>query len=271
VLRPKEFPVIRTITEGSEACLQTSVVRLDQTRSPRVVTVVSTIHIGLPSYYDELNAIIDAHDGTVLYEGIGSLSESEIEALSPQERAIYERLAPLHDLYEKFAKPLGLVFQGNAIHYDREHWVNADVPLKQLLGMWADQKLPPLPLGHLPENLFESESSKRIASMLLLQEPLILSTFNTLRSFLPMLRRFNDVLIDKRNRAAISAFDAADPQRDVLIIYGAGHVEGLMDALRERWYWRKSETWHTAFRGESLLGDPLARIKSAFGLAGTHR
>jgi len=257
--------VIRTITEGSEAALQTAVTRLDQSRSDREVKIVSTIHIGLPSYYDELNGIIDSFKGTILFEGIGSLTEAEIAGLSDQERKIYERIAPLHELYEKLAGPLGLVFQGTALHYDRERWVNADVPLKQLIGLWADQKVPLLPLQHIPDEIFQSEANKRMAMMLLLQEPLILSLFKGLRTFVPTVRRFNDVLIEERNRAAIRAFDAVPADQDVLIIYGAGHVSGLLDALRDRWYWRKSESWHTAFRGESLFGDPLARMRDLLG------
>ena len=211
--------MIRTVTEGREACLQTAVTVLDQTRSPRTVTIVSAIHIGLQSYYDALNAVIAAHDGAVLYEGIGALTEEEIAALSPQERAIYERIAPLHELYEKFARPLGLVFQGRALHYDRERWINADVPLKQLLGMWADQKLPPLPFEHIPDELLENERARRVAMTLLLQEPLILSLFNSVKGFLPTLRRFNDVLIERRNAAALAAFDALPVEQNLSLIH----------------------------------------------------
>ena len=257
--------MIRTITEGSAACLQTAVARLDVSRSPREVTVVSTIHIGLPSYFDELNDVIDNHNGVILYEGIGSLTDEEIASLTPEERRIYERVAPLHELYERFAGPLGLVFQGKALHYDRDHWINADVPLRRLLTLWADQRLPPLPFDKLPEELFATESSKRIAAMMLLQEPLILSAFNSLRTFVPALRRFNDVLIEERNRAAIAAFDAVPSDQDTLIIYGAGHVSGLMDALRDRWYWRRSETWYTAFRGEPIMANPVGHLKDMFG------
>ncbi|HLZ72228.1 MAG TPA: hypothetical protein VKV26_20170 [Dehalococcoidia bacterium] len=257
--------MIRTISDHVEASLQTAVTVLDQTRSPRTVGIVSVIHIGLQSYYDELNDLIARHDGAVLYEGIGSLSEEEIAALTPRERAIYERLAPLHDLYEKFAGPLGLVFQGKALHYDREHWINADLPLKQLLGIWADRDLPPLPFEHLPAELFEREQSQKMAAAVLLQMPRILSAFNGLRGFIPTLRRFGDVLIERRNQAAIAAFDALPADQNALIIYGAGHTAGLLDALRERWYWRKSETWHTAFKAEAAL-DPFRRIKSLLGI-----
>lgn len=261
--------MIRTITEGDEARLQTAVTTLDQSRSPRVVTLVSTIHIGLPAYYDELNEVVAAHGGAVLYEGIGSLTPEEIDALTPEEKAIFERISPLHELYEKLATPLGLVFQGTAMRYDREHWINADMPLKRLLALWKDAKAPPLPLDKLPDNLLESESSKRLALQMLLQEPLILSTFNALRGVVPPLRRFSTVLIEERNRAAMDAFDNVPADQDVLIIYGAGHIQGLLDALRERWYWRKSETWHTALRGDPLFGGGLRTLLG--GIAGGRR
>jgi hypothetical protein len=246
--------MIRTVYEGDQALLQTAVTRLSQTRNPRTVTLVACIHIGLPSYYDELNAIIAAHRGAVLYEGIGSLSQEEIEQLTPEERAIFERLVPLHELYKKLAAPLGLVFQGDALHYDREHWINADIPLRQLLAYWKDAKAPPLPLEKLTDQLLENEASRRFAIQLLLQEPLILATFNLLRTWVPPLRRMSQVLIEERNRAAIEAFDRVPPDQDALIIYGAGHMSGLLEALRDRWYWRTGESWHTAIRGETLFG-----------------
>ncbi len=257
--------MIRTITEGGQSCLQTAVTVLDQSRNPRTVTIVSTIHIGLQSYFDELNQIIERHNGPILYEGIGSLTDEEIASLSESERRIYERIAPLHEIYEKFAGPLGLVFQGTAIHYDKDRWINADVPLRRLLNLWDDQKLPLFFFDKFTYEIFTTESSKRIATIMLLQEPLILSTFNTLRTFVPALRRFNDVLIEERNRAAIAAFDAVPADQNALIIYGAGHVSGLMDALRQRWYWRKSETWHTAFKAESSIADPFSRVRDLIG------
>jgi hypothetical protein len=259
--------MIRTITEGDEALLQTAVTTLDRSRSKRLVTLVACIHIGLPSYFDELNQLIAAHKGAVLYEGIGALTPEEIDSLSPEEKAIFERLSPLHELYEKLATPLGLVFQGTALHYDREHWINADIPLRRLIANWKDVKAPPLPIDKLPTDLLESEASRRFAVQLLLQEPLILQAFNGVRSWLPPLRRMSDVLIEQRNQAAIDAFDRVDPDEDVLIIYGAGHMQGLLDALRERWYWRKEESWYTALRGESLFGGGLKSLLG--GLAGS--
>src|SRR5438132_605509 len=77
-------PVNRTSSAGSQSSLQTAVTRRDQSRSAREVTVVSTIHIGLQSYFDELNQVIARHRGAVLFEGIGSLTEEEIAALSPE-------------------------------------------------------------------------------------------------------------------------------------------------------------------------------------------
>ena len=58
----------------------------------------------------------EARNEVVLYEGLGSLTESEIAELSPQERSVYRALAPLHGLYRALAQSLRLVFQGEALN-----------------------------------------------------------------------------------------------------------------------------------------------------------
>ncbi|MFN8559551.1 MAG: hypothetical protein U0531_20170 [Dehalococcoidia bacterium] len=54
------------------------------------------------------------------------------------------------------------------------------------------------------------------------------------------------MLIDERNAAALAAFDATEPGRDVIITYGAGHVPGLIDGLRARGYVSEGRDWVTA-------------------------
>jgi len=67
----------------------------------------------------------------------------------PEDRVAtsHRALAPLHELYGALAESLGLVFQGEAIHYDRERWLNADLPLRVLIQRWADSGAPILPLA----------------------------------------------------------------------------------------------------------------------------
>jgi hypothetical protein len=212
------------------------------------------VHIGLPDYYNRIQALIAAHEqagGVVLYEGVGSLTAAEIADLSAPERAIYRALAPLHELYRALARGLGLVFQGEALRYDRERWINADLSLRELVRRWSDAGAPALPLSFagggelsLPRGWFGDTTG----AIMLLFTPALLRLMGGLSAKIPTVGRLRDLLLSDRNRAALDAMEeAADPGRDVLILYGAAHVTGLVEGLARRGFVVESVTWQTAY------------------------
>lgn len=245
--------VIRTTQDWNQSSLQTAVVELRNPETGRRVTLVGMIHVALASYYEAVNALIATHeagDGVVLYEGLGSLTEEEVQQLSPRERSIYRTLVPLHALYTSFAATLDLAFQEKAVHYDRERWVKADLPLRELLRRWADSGAPLLPIGDLsagkltmPEGAF----SRGLTGFMLLQTPLLLSAATHLRGWVRPLARLSELLISDRNRAALDALEGTDPKRDALILYGAGHLPDLIEGLGHRGYREVSRRWLTAY------------------------
>jgi len=229
------------------------VVRMRQRQSGRQAVLLAVIHIGLPEYYASIQALIAAHElagGIVLYEGLGSLSASEILGLSPQERAIYRALAPLHELYRTLARGLGLVFQGEALRYDRERWVNADLSLRELVRRWSDAGAPALPLAlagsgelALPRGWF----GRGTGALMLLFTPALLRLMSGLSSRIPTVGRLRELLVSDRNRAALDAVESVDPARNLLILYGAAHVTGLMEGLARRRFEGQDVTWLTAY------------------------
>lgn len=262
---------IRTTQDWARSSLQTAVIDLRQDNTGRTVVLVGAIHVASREYYEAVNAIIAAHEaggGVVLYEGLGSLTEEEIANLSPREKSIYRTLAPLHDLYKSFAQMLDLVFQGEAVHYDREHWINADLPLRELLRRWADSSAPLLPLdaaGATKLPLPEAPLAKSVAGFMLLQTPLLLSAATRLRGFVPQLASLSDLLISDRNRAALDALEGTDPTRAALFLYGAGHLADLMEGLERRGYREVNRRWLTAFSQRP----PWAGLRDVMeGLAG---
>jgi hypothetical protein len=246
--------VIRTTQDWSQATLQTAVIELRQRETGRRVTLIGMIHVALASYYDTVNGLIASHEasgGVVLFEGLGSLTEEEVNQLAPRERTIYRALVPLHALYTAFADRLGLAFQEKAVRYDREHWVNADLPLRELLRRWADSGAPLLPLGDLAPNKLtmpEGAFSRGLTGFMLLQTPLMLSAVTHLRGWVRPLARLSELLISDRNRAALDALEATDAKRDALILYGAGHLPELIEGLERRGYAELSRRWLTAYQ-----------------------
>jgi len=217
---------------------------------------MSMIHIGEPRFYARVNEVIAEHDGgLVLFEGVGQLTEEEIAALEPDERRVYEGLAPLHDAYRKLAAALDLVAQPDALAKPGPNWVRADVPLKRLLHIWAERRLPLLPAMDMASKALEGPIFKRATRFLLLQEPFILSAFKVLRGWSPQLGRLSRLLVDERNEAAMAAFDGAAEEKDILFVYGAGHVPGLLDALRRRGYREEARDWFTAHSERIAMTD----------------
>lgn len=256
--------MIRTIHEGDAWRLQTALLHLRHSGGRRV-RLMSMIHIAEPAFYDGVNALIAEHEasgGLIFFEGLGQLSESEVAELTPAERAVYEGLAPLTEAYRTLAAALDLAAQPDALTKPKPDWVRADLPMRRLLATWATRQLPLLPALDAAGKALDSAFFKGTARFMLLQEPLILGAFQFARGVSPVLGRMGALLLDERNAAAIAAFDAAPAEQDALIIYGAGHVAGLVAALQERGYRRAGRDWHTAM---SERIDPLDWLRAAFG------
>jgi len=238
--------VIRTIREGDRWSLQTALIHLRHPETGRRVRLMSMIHIGEPKFYTRVNEIIAEHDGVVLFEGLGQLSEEEVEGLTAEERKVYDSLRPLNDAYRRLAAALDLVAQPDALMQPGANWVRADLPLKRLLAIWVEQRLPLLPAMDAASRALEGAFFKRATRLLLLQEPLILGAFRAMRGWSPAIGRLSRLLVEERNAAAISVFDETAAEKDVLFVYGAGHIAGLLDALKQRGYRPAARDWFTA-------------------------
>jgi hypothetical protein len=238
--------VIRTIREADRWSLQTALIHLRHRETGRRVRLMAMIHIGESVYYTRLNEIIAEHDGLVLFEGLGQITDDELAELTPDERKVYDAIAPLNEAYRKLAAALDLVAQPDALTKPGPNWVRADLPLKRLLTLWAERRLPLIPALETAGRALESAFFKRTTRLLLLQEPLILSAFRMVKGWSPALGRLASLLVDERNDAAMAVFDTTTQDRDVLLIYGAGHVPGLLTALEGRGYSEEARDWFTA-------------------------
>jgi hypothetical protein len=268
--------MIRTTWGWRQPVLQTAISEMRQRESRRRVTLLAVVHVGRREYFAEIQRLLADHEaagGIILYEGIGSLSAAEILELPPRERAVYRTLAPLHELYGSFARALDLVFQGDALRYERARWLNADIPLRELLRRWADSGAPLLPLGEPGRaglSLPSSPLSRAMMALTLLQTPMMLTVLNRLHAYVPAIGKLRELLLSDRNRAALDVLEASPPDRDALILYGAGHMPGLRDGLERRGYVDCGRRWLTAFTVRLPWADRLDALRSQASLARKH-
>ena len=245
--------MIRTVRDRDRWDLQTALIHLRHRETGRRVRLAAMIHIGEPVYYERINEVIAEHEGLVLFEGLGQLGDDEIAVLTPDERRVYEAIAPLTEAYRRLAAALDLVAQPDALTKPGPNWLRADLPLGQLLTRWAERQLPLIPAMDAATRTLQGPLLKRTTRLLLLQEPLILGAFRLLRGWSPALGRLSNLLVDERNEAALNVFDATPADRDVMLIYGAGHVPGLLTALERRGYREAARDWFTA-HSERIAG-----------------
>ncbi|RME96138.1 MAG: hypothetical protein D6766_01445 [Verrucomicrobia bacterium] len=92
-------------------------------RSARV-WLVGVIHLGEPTYYRRLQRFLDRQT-VVLFEGVGA-QDGHFE-LQDNEFSLQQRLA----------QALGLVFQLDAIDYQRPHFKNSDVTYRELAALFG--------------------------------------------------------------------------------------------------------------------------------------
>jgi hypothetical protein len=259
-----EPAVIRTIREADIWKMQTAAIYLRHPTTGRRITLLSMIHIGRADYYARLSELMEEHEGLVLFEGLGELTPQEVAALPADERRVYESLASLNNAYRRFAASLHLVAQPDAMPRPRPGWIRADLPVRVLLRRWLAARLPLIPMIDGTGRALESPFLRRATRLLLLQEPFILAAFTFLRGHTPGLGRLTALLIDERNAAALAAFDAAPPEQDVLVTYGAGHVPGLLAGFTTRGYRETARDWFTAHTERIPFSDMIDRCGDWF-------
>jgi len=98
-----------------------------------VIHLVGVTHLGETNYYAALQERLDGCE-VVLYEGIGD---------APRHTSELDRETGGSLLQIRLARALGLVFQLEAIRYDRPHFKNSDLTYEQLERVLRGEILPP--------------------------------------------------------------------------------------------------------------------------------
>src|SRR5215469_2722084 len=239
--------------------LQSPVVRFENPRTGRSVTVVATSHTGSADYYEQLRAVInemEAAGAVVCLEGVGSASEQELAGASGEERAalgLYQASrAPAPELSLAACRYLGWVDQSAALG-SSPTWRNADMTKLELVRQAGPQNLLSL---HVPGDEFTRMThdrqeafaaggyaiAVRLAQYGWLNDP-ILRLLARLAG--DAHRRLQDVEVEGRNSHVLASLPA---DSDAVLPWGAGHMRGLARGLRQAGYRRRETTWVTVGR-----------------------
>jgi hypothetical protein len=122
-------PYLRTVDDkGGARILEVTARTLVSPKKdgPRV-TLLGVSHLGNATYYEKIQKKLDDAD-LVLFEGVGFGDEG-----TPKKKVEGESSA-VSELQLSLARSMGLVFQLEAIRYDRAHFRNSDISSEALLA-----------------------------------------------------------------------------------------------------------------------------------------
>jgi len=242
------------------------------------VTLLGVSHLGNPTYYEKIQKKLDRSD-LVLFEGVG-YGDKAPKKNEGRSNAVSEMQLSL-------ARSMGLVFQLEAIRYDRAHFRNSDLSSEALL---TRLKGGPLKAGRPGKNGSEGKSEKDDQRSKELMEALsgnsfVLNFLGKALSFLgkdpkfralmklaivetlgaiegdvtrlaqssgPDMEKFMRVLLEDRNtivfRDLRKVLKGKNPPKSIVVFYGAAHMPDLEKRLVEKLGFQpKRDDWLVAF------------------------
>ena len=242
------------------------------------VTLLGVSHLGNPTYYEEIQKKLDRSD-LVLFEGVG-FGDKGPKKKEGRSNAVSEMQLSL-------ARSMGLVFQLEAIRYDRAHFRNSDLSSEALM---TRLKGGPLKAGRSGKNGNEGKSEKDDQRSKELMEALsgnsfVLNFLGKALSFLgkdpkfralmklaivetlgaiegdvtrlakssgPDMEKFMKVLLEDRNtivfRDLRKILKGKNPPKAIVVFYGAAHMPDLEKRMVEKLGFQpKRDDWLVAF------------------------
>jgi hypothetical protein len=232
--------------------LQTPAIWLRNSTTGRKGLLVLTAHLGDPSYFERLQALIAHESLPVFYESVRARTTDEAHWREPFHRFLK---ALREDFYEGVAALGLLAFQTDYLKPGPE-WANADVDCCDLADELRARDVSigryQMALGVLQalvQRARNGDPQARATLVRTLKWGLIAVSVTgviELVRFLPKSRRFHLVINDWRSKRAVEAVMAANTEGFVLI-YGAAHGDTLMAELETAGFREVRREWHTVF------------------------
>ena len=267
VVEPRPYVRLEVLQDGTRA-LQTSWRRFDPaTGSDQpVVWLIGVAHLGEKSYYEQTQLKLDGFE-LVLFEGIGFDANAS------------KRSSSVSRLQTTLADSLGLVFQLDAIRYDRRSFRNSDLGVSELQAKLsgsgssgkkgkkaADPEVQAfvkmiegesfaLTLFQGILKMFQGNPQFRAMARLVIIETISATKGDVSKlagAASPGMQRLFKTLIDDRNAVVLrdlrEVMQEKDPPSTIAVFYGAGHMTDLEVRLIKQFGYRPADqTWVTAF------------------------
>lgn len=271
---PKVTDFIRVDEDDAAARLQTSVTRFEKDGAS--VELIGAIHIADKAYYDDLNKRFDGYDA-LLFEMIGgenkgALAKPEAEE---EEEGEPQNLDALHQIYGMVSRLLGLTGQMTEIDYSKEHFVHADLSMKEFQDLQNERGESLLGFALDAAKQAEADGAAKQPDLTKLVAAMMSGNSNAVK--LEIVHTLGDgddqiaafagesVIISDRNAKCVKVLgeQVAAGKKKLGIFYGAAHFPDMEKRLLEAGWKRARQEWITAWDIPKPKAKPAEKKKAA--------
>lgn len=248
---------------------ETSIAEHTNPKTGSVITIVGMIHFAEEEYYRKIQQELDERDNagqSIHYELIREGRATNLGVIGKRKLSLVRAGATA--VYGAFQE-LGLLSQKDSIDY-RDQWENNDMSMeeylskiklasalktciggkvfKKLIGVFPHNERVEL-LSSILEKFEETDIKKRLALTGEISESAdVVNAYSGL---------YEDPLtLTARNVIALEGVDrtlSADPEADIVLMWGQAHILGQSEGLYERGYVQTDEQKVTAITYDSLM------------------
>ncbi|HEU5114907.1 MAG TPA: hypothetical protein VFT82_04035 [Candidatus Paceibacterota bacterium] len=242
--------------------LMTPTVTLVHPKTGRKVVIIGVMHMGRPGYFEEIQKAIEKLSGyKVLFEGVGRLTDEEKAGLTPDERRIFDQFDAAMKSRNVIQILLGLSGQTDDLKYDPS-WIRTDMRMIDFIRRFDEAKVDPFPtmkvstLQKLLEKETESKLFAWVFDLILFRLPALFFCFDLVGRFRKKESVRKQVILDERNAIAVDGILRESVSADVVTIWGAAHLPGMIARLRAAGFRKTAKTWMPVYeRRKGLLGE----------------
>lgn len=204
------------------------------TNGKRAIAVVGVCHIADESFWNGLKKRLDG------YENMGYSVQYERVRNDLKDDGT-DKPRGTGNLYDMLADMTGLVAQSRALEY-KDHWRNTDLTLSQMMEYSYMEKLTDM-IEKATDSL-EKLVSVRKKERLGREIRTGLRWMPVVQHLIPKNRERDAIVINLRNIIAADAM--LNAEGNVVSIWGAGHLKGIGELLRDEGFVRESRLWTPA-------------------------
>ena len=217
--------------------IQSPIVKLYNKELDKYIVLIGTCHVGKPEYFKTLTEKInnfEENNYKILYEKVMGESEN-IKIEDDQFENLNNTIANLCQL-------MNLQFQAEGLQY-KDSWINTDLTTAQLEKLLKDNSISvfsskSMDLSKYNQNVLKWIVRKCFGLMAFAEK------FDRIKS---IFSKKYKVLINYRNEIAVEGIKKYIENNNVVSIWGAGHIDGIIKLLEKEGFVIKDKEWITYF------------------------